>query len=233
MKKVIIAEDIWAILEKEQSFLNRSGIRIFPAASNEKALALHKAEKADLIIAKLNMQEMSGEMLCSLIRNDDELRNVSIIIVCSENDADLERCVRCRANAFISSPINSAVLLQEAHRLLHIAPRMSFRIPINVKLHGTSKEKPFTGYIENISTSGMLFRAAVILSEGDTIRCSFSLPDSTHITTTTEIVRVLLKETEHDTNRYGINFTDLSADTISAIEGLVKKRMSGSHRKEK
>jgi len=142
MKKVIIAKDIWAVLYKEQSFLNRSDIRIFTATTNEKALAIRKNEKADLIIAKLDTPKMSGEILCSLIRENEELRNVSVIIVCSENEADLERCEQCRANVFISSPINNAILLQEAHQLLHIAPRMSLRVPINIKLNGTKKKNP-------------------------------------------------------------------------------------------
>ncbi len=223
MKKVIIAEDIKAILEKEQSFLSRAGIRIFTAATNERALSLHRDEKADLIIAKLDTPGMSGEMLCSLIRDDEELRNVSLIMVCSASEADLERCVQCSANVFISSPINSAVLLQEAHQLLHIAPRTSCRISMSVKLEGRSKGIPFIGSLENISTSGMLFRTAALLSEGDTVQCSFSLPDSTRITANAEIMRVLGKEAGQDTNRYGIRFTDPGVDLISAIEALVEK----------
>ena len=61
MKKVIIAKDIKGVLDEEKSFLSRPDLRIFTAASNEKALALHRSVKADLIVAKLNMPEMSGE----------------------------------------------------------------------------------------------------------------------------------------------------------------------------
>jgi CheY-like chemotaxis protein len=222
MKKVIIAEDVNATLEKEKSFLNRAGFRILPAASNEKALALHRSVKADLIIAKLTMPDMSGERLCSLIRDDEELRNVSLLIVSSGDETDLERCMQCRANAFISSPINTAVLLQEVHKLLHVAPRASRRIPVRVKLYGKSKGIPFTGYTENISTSGMLFRSAAPLFEGDTITCSFSLPDSTERTAKAEIVRVIGKDTEEDTNGYGIRFTLLSPLAVSAIESFCR-----------
>lgn len=225
MKKVIIAKDIKRVLEGEKSFLNRSGIRIFTAASNEKALALHRSVKADLIIAKLNMPEMSGERLCSLIRDDEELRSVSLIIICSDADSDLERCVQCRANAFFSSPINSALLLQELHKLLHVAPRMSCRIPLSVKLRGKSKAMPFTGYTENISTSGMLFRSSALLFEGDVVTCSFSLPRSTQITANAEIVRFVGKEAGHDSNDYGIRFINPGPRAISALSAFLKKIM--------
>ena len=103
MKKIIIAEDIKAILEKEQSFLNRADIRTLTVSANEQALALHRAETADLIIVNLDSPQMSGEMLCSLIRDDKELCKVSIIIICSNTESDAKRCSLCRANAFITA----------------------------------------------------------------------------------------------------------------------------------
>ena len=223
MKKVIIAKDIRAIVEKKKTFLDRSEVRLFAAPSNEKVLALHRAIKADLIVAKLNMPEMSGETLCSLIRDDEELRDVSIIVVCSENESDLARCIQCRANAFISSPVDTELLLQEAHRLLNIAPRTSYRIPIRVKFFGKSKQRVFTGYTENLSSSGMLLCTMSHLFEGDSVMCSFSVPVSTQITVQAEVVRVLGKEPEHNTNCYGIKFTELGANATSAIQAFVEK----------
>jgi len=223
MKKVIIAKDIRAIVEKKKTFLDRSEVRLFAAPSNEKVLALHRAIKADLIVAKLNMPEMSGETLCSLIRDDEELRDVSIIVVCSENESDLARCIQCRANAFISSPVDTELLLQEAHRLLNVAPRTSYRIPIRVKFFGKSKQRVFTGYTENLSSSGMLLCTMSHLFEGDSVMCSFSVPVSTQITVQAEVVRVLGKEPEHNTNCYGIKFTELGANATSAIQAFVEK----------
>lgn len=221
MKKVILAEDIKAILEKEQSFLNRSDITIFTVSTNEQALSVHRAEKADLIIANLDTPGMSGEMLFSLIREDNELCDVSLIIVCTDG-SELKRCLKCRANAFVTAPLNNAVLLQEAHQLLHIAPRKSFRVPLSIKISGTSNDVLFTAFGEDISVSGMLLHSDTLLCEGDTITCSFYLPDSTHITSDAEVVRVLEKGTEHDTNCYGVKFIDLSNDFSSAIEAFVE-----------
>jgi len=216
MKKVIIAKDISALIEKEKSFLGRSDIKILKADTNSKALALHRAEKADLIIAKLDSPDMSGEKLCSLIRNDDELRRVSIMIICSASEADSERCIKCDANAYMSIPINTAVLLQEAHHFLYIAPRESYRIPIKIKLEGKRNGSSFTGYSENISSSGMFFRSSAELFEGDTIICSFSLGPRL-ITATAEIVRVLPKVPGLGAG-YGVSFVDIRPDAVSVIE---------------
>lgn len=223
MKKVIIADEIKSLLEKEKSFLNRSCIRIFTAASNTEILDIHKKEKAELIITRLDVTEMCGEEFCSTIRNDKELCKVSIIIVCSNNKSHTERTSRCRANAFITQPVNPSVLFEKAHQLINIPLRGAYRSPIGIRVDGKYENKPFLCYSENLSTSGMMFETDKILSQGDLILCSFILPDSTHIVANAEIVRIGSKITEFDANQYGIKFSNLNAECISAIEAFIKK----------
>jgi len=224
MKKIIITEDLITIVKKDKSFFNRTDIRTIPAATNEEILALHRAERADLIITNLDMLEMNAEELCALIRNDDELRSVSIIIVCPETAPNLQRCIQCGANAFVTTPVNHAVLLQEAYLLLHVTPRRSCRIDLKLKMESQSKEKPFTGLTENISASGMLFRSAAIFFEGDSIRCSFSLPGPTRISASADIVRVLKDENGPSAKHlYGVIFSDISDNDIFSINAFVEK----------
>jgi CheY-like chemotaxis protein len=222
MKEIIIAEDVYALLRNEQSFLRRSDIRIFPSASNRDILAVHKDRKADLIISNLDEEDMNGEDLCAVIRGDDALRAVSIMLVCSGQEADLTRCVACNANAFISRPISTAVLLQEAHRLLNIAPRKSCRVPLSIKVDGIAHEKAFGGKAENISASGMLLWSAAKLQEGDAMQCSFALSGAKRLTAVAEVVRVLPDKNGKEIG-YGISFVDLSPEAAAAIESFAGK----------
>ena len=222
MKEIIIAEDVYALLRNEQSFLRRSDIRIFPSASNRDILAVHQERKADLIISNLDAADMGGEDLCSLIRGDDALRTVSIMLVCSGREEDLTRCVACNANAFISRPISTAVLLQEAHRLLNIAPRKNCRVPLSIKVDGIANEKAFGGKAENISASGMMFWSAAKLQEGDAMQCSFTLAGAKRLTAAAEVVRVLPDKNGKETG-YGISFVDLSPEAAAAIEAFARK----------
>ena len=225
MKKVILAEDLKTSLEKEQSFFSRTGIRTIGATSNDEILAVHKTEKANLIITNLDMPGMSGENLCSLIRADHALRSVSIIIVCHETAANLQRCSQCGANAFISSPVNTAVLLQEAHQLLHITQRKTCRIPLKVRLEGRAMGKPFTGSIENISTAGLLIHTDAVLFEGDDIQCSFDLQDSGRIYLSAEVVRTVeIQDSSSLKKYYGVRFTDIGDADASDIEAFMKTK---------
>ncbi|HTR45249.1 MAG TPA: PilZ domain-containing protein [Thermodesulfovibrionales bacterium] len=227
MKTVILPQDIRTSLDREKSFLSRSDVRMFATFTNRQALDCHREERADLIIANLDTPDMNGETLCLTIREDDMLRDVSIIIVSPGDEAGLNRCLDCRANAFLTLPVNGPVLLQEAHQLLHIAPRRAFRIPLRVKIGGTTKNTSFTGFVENVSTSGMLVRTAAVLFEGDSVVCTFSLPGLGRITTDTEVVRLLPREGQGAAHRYGVRFTD-PGSVVPIIEGFVTSR-SGEH----
>jgi two-component system chemotaxis response regulator CheY len=222
MKKIIIADEIKSMLERKESFLKRASIKVFNVASNEEALNIHRSEKVDLIITDIDSPGMSGEALCSTIRENGELCKVSIIIVCSENESDFERCSKCRANAIVTKPVNPEVLLEEAHRLLNVAERTDFRVPIAVKIRGKYKGEAFLGYSENLSVSGMMFESEQVLKKGDVVLCAFLLDDSTHVTTDAEIVRVIKGRTEHDINQYGARFIGLADDFKSAIEAYIK-----------
>jgi CheY-like chemotaxis protein len=228
MKRVIIAEDVKPILEREQNFLSRADIKTFTVSSSEQALALHRAEKADLIIVNLDSPAMGGEMLCSLIREDKELCKVSIIIIGSDTKSDAKQFLQCRANVSLTKPVDSSILLEAMHQLLHIAPRKSLRVPLSIQIHIVSKGTPSIAYSENISLSGMLLYSEALLFKGDTITCRFYLPDSTHVTANAEVIRILDKETEHDTNYYGIKFINLNTFCISAIDAFVKKEYGQS-----
>ena len=220
VKKVIADEDILNLLRREHSFLDRSGFRCFSVRSNEEALAVHRREGADLIVAGLDSPEMSGERLCSLIRGDSALRKVSLMIVCS-SPSEFERCMACKANAFLSRPIQAPVFLQEMHRLLNIAARGSCRVPVAVAIEGTEKGTPFSGFLENISTTGMLFRSDAVLHEGDAVACTFSLPGSPRVRAEAEIVRLVEVVSEKARNLYGISFTDPESRLISAVVKFV------------
>jgi DNA-binding response OmpR family regulator len=226
VKKVIIAADIKSLIEKEESFFKRSDMRMFTSTSNEEVLHIHKTEKADLIIAHLDDPEMGGDVLCSLIRDDPELLRVSILMVCSSGKPAAQEKSWCKANILITEPIIMSVLFEKVHCLINIAQREFFRSPIIVKVKGEQKGEAFFCLSENISASGMLFGTDKVLRHGDSILCSFVLPNSTRILTEAEIVRVGKKMCDIDTNQYGMRFLNLDVENKSAIELFVQKTMS-------
>src|SRR5512135_1327712 len=122
-RKIITTQNIETFLDSGETFLNRSDIRIFRVGSNEEALAIHRTEKADLIIANLDANIMRGELLCATIRESQGLHRVSLIIIHSGAASDVLRISHCSANAFIEQSAEPAVLLETVHQLINIPVR--------------------------------------------------------------------------------------------------------------
>ena len=225
MQKIIITQDIKALLDREETFLKRADVRLFSAVSNEEALDIHRTEKADLIIAELDARGMNGELLCATIRESEELCRASLIIMHSGGASDISRISACRANAFAEKDADPATLLAKARQLMSIPVRETYRAPVGIRVECGSRIKPSLGYSENISVTGMLVDTERSLPKGEVIWCWFVLPDSTHIRTNAEIVRAAVRATEHDTNQYGIKFLDLAAEFTAAIDAYVARRL--------
>jgi len=219
-KKVIMPEELLRLIKRERSFLDRTGIKIFAASSNGEALALHRKEKADLIVALLDSPGMSGEELCDRIRDDEEIRKVSIILACPDTEEGYERCLGCRANSFVKTPVNMALLLEEAHRLLNIARRTTCRVPLGIELSIEAGGMKFEGRTENISSSGMLFETDAALNEGDTIACTFSVPGSGRMTVDATVTRA--EEGAKGKNLYGVSFVEAGEDVVTTIALYVR-----------
>jgi DNA-binding response OmpR family regulator len=223
MKKIIITQDIKIKLDQKDNFLNRADIRIFPAVSNEEALKIHMAERANVIIADLDEHVLNGERFCSTIRDSKELCRVSLIILHSAGTEDVHKISACRANAFIEKTADPAIVIEKARELLSIPMRETYRAPIGIMVNCENMQNPFLGYSENISVTGMLLDSEKTFAKGEIISCSFVLSDSTHVRTEAEIVRISSKASEHDTNQYGVRFLNLDQAFKAAIDDYVSK----------
>lgn len=220
----MIAQDINKILQQKNSFLKRADIKVFTAASNDEALKIHREERVHLIITQLDMPGMTSEQFCSLVREDPELRAVSVIMICTNNRAEIEQSSRCRANAVILRPVNPALLLAKAQQLLDISWRETYRVLLSLTVDGNAKDTPFFCRSQNISTSGMLIETDKTLPHGDRVICSFFLPDSMRIQAAGEIVRIPQQATGSTVKQYGVKFSNLTPEARQALEAFVEKK---------
>jgi DNA-binding response OmpR family regulator len=224
MKKILITKNVMTILEKEKSLFNREDINLISGATTDDVLSSHRTEKADIIIAELHAPGMKSEELCSAIRSDKMLSKVSIIIICPDTAADIEKSTRCKANAVLTLPLDLARLVEKVQQLLEVSWRESYRVLVSVSVSGTSKDKSFFCRSGNISITGMLIETEKVFEKGDQLSCSFFLPDSAQIKTSGEIVRVMKQVAGSKICQYGIRFSALSAEARSAIEVFVERK---------
>ncbi len=224
MKKILIAESLRSSLEKEKNFLNRADVKMFFAATNSDMLAVHSAEKVNLIITQSSMDGMPTEQLFSEIRTSDALRKVSVIIVCSDMPGEKERAEQCSPNVILTQPLDTQELLKKAQHLLDVPWRESYRVLLSVNIEGNSRDKAFFCRSENISATGLLLETDKSFKEGDRIICSFFLPESKQITAAGEVVRVMKQAAKTAMKQYGVKFDRLLPDAKAAIENFVTRK---------
>lgn len=219
MKKILLVGSIIIHFDKNRGLLNRTDFLILTAATGREALRIHREERVDLIIADLNMPQIGGDTLCSIIRTEKEFRNVSILIVCRNSPEDLEQVVQSGANSWITKPVDSGQLLEKIGQLLSISIRKDYRVLLKAAVKGEVANIPFFCTSYNISTSGILIETDKVLDKGDRITCTFFLPGSRQLVADGETIRALTLG--EDCFHYGIRFLDLDPDTRMEIEKFV------------
>ena len=224
MKKILIAETLKSYIAKEKSFLKRGDITVYSAATTDDMLKIHRSEKVSLIISQIDMPGMSAEQLCAQIRNDEALRQVSLLMISPDTSSDRERVSRCKPNAIMTLPINTAQLLEKVQLLLDIPWRGSFRVLLSVAVEGDDKGNAFFCGSENISSSGLLIETDRAISKNDRVTCKFFLSGSEQIVVRGEVVRIMKRDAGKNVYQYGIRFLEIDQSAQSLIASFVKKR---------
>ena len=224
MVKILISKNIHTLLQKGSSFLDRTGVMVFPVASNEELLQVHRRERVDLIITELDMPGMSSEDLFSLIRKDKELRFVPVIMVCENSPAQIEKCARCGVSDVLPRPVDQALLLERTQQFLALFAREAARVPLNVEVYAAHGNQLVKCRSRDIGVSGMLIETEGVLKRGDRLVLSFALSDSERVRVEAEIVSTPAKPGGAQSNRYGLRFTSLTTDARQSIQTFVDRR---------
>jgi DNA-binding response OmpR family regulator len=222
MKTILIANDLKKLLTRRGSYLNNAGVRVYTADTNDELLSLHREVKANLLITHLDMSGIKNVDLFRIIRNNKDLRDVSVIMICKGNLVNRELCRQCGANAIITIPVDTDLLNSKVRQFLNVAPRKKYRAALAVAIEGKFKDRPLPFWTENISVSGMLIKTEEPLSRDAGIFLSFFLPDGTHVSGYGEITRVISLEEEPGVFLYGVKFTSIEPDVKSAINEAMK-----------
>jgi DNA-binding response OmpR family regulator len=220
VKKVLITESLKPAVKVSCDVMSGENTSVFCATSGEEIVKIHRTENVDLIMSDLDLPGMDGDEACSVIRSDDALKKVSIIMLCEKDNSSIMRCHESRANAFLTKPVKAEELSRNVRRLLHVDRRRNIRIILHSFVMGRSGDNTFFANSMNISRSGILLETDEALPKGEKIKCSFYIKNNL-INIDGEIVRVV-KEAP-DQYYYGVRFTELDSLTKTRIEQFVKK----------
>jgi CheY-like chemotaxis protein len=222
MKKIILARSIVHSMGNQESIFGRGNIVSYVAQTSEEIMNIHGVRKADMIITEDSLPLMGAARLCSLLRNDVLLKNVSIVVACDKADESEAQWREAGANAVISKPVDSLTLFSKISELLVIPQRKDLRVSLSASVKSREHNGSFSGDSHNISMSGMLLETDHVLELGDRLTCSFSIA---HSDVSAECVVMRVDAAKAGKRRYGVKFLNCDTKALIIIDHYVKSQM--------
>ena len=118
ISKVLIVDDAAADRSNLQGIVTGAGYVASTAASGREGMARALADKPDLILLDILMQDMDGFELCRGLRANEITKKTPIVIVSSKNNkADRIWAMEQGANAYVAKPYKPEDILDSIRRL--------------------------------------------------------------------------------------------------------------------
>lgn len=112
LPRVLVVDDEPLVREPLSRMLHRLGHEVLGATNGRTAFDAALREKLDLILTDINMPEMDGIELLTLLKNDARTRDIPVIVISSQDDREsVATCIERGAEDHITKPYD-AVLLQ-------------------------------------------------------------------------------------------------------------------------
>lgn len=111
--QVLIVDDEPVEVALLARILEREGYAVTCSERADRGLQLAMDGKPDLIILDVMMPLINGYNFCQLIKNEDECRDIKIVMVTARDELeDIQIGMEMGADAYLTKPINSQELLR-------------------------------------------------------------------------------------------------------------------------
>jgi len=118
-KRILIVEDDQDIVSLLEYRLAAQGFEIMTALDGDKGLELARSWRPDLITLDINLPEVNGFTICSMLKADEEYHAIPIIMLTardSSSDSVFDESVK--PEAYITKPFDINELIEKIHELI-------------------------------------------------------------------------------------------------------------------
>ncbi len=116
-KKILVADDEPFILSALQDTLAEA-FEVYTATNGKEAIKIVEKIIPDLVILDVMMAEMDGFEACTNIKNNPVTTNIPVILLTAKGQlADVEKGVKCGADAYVVKPFSPAKLIEKVEEI--------------------------------------------------------------------------------------------------------------------
>jgi len=118
-RRILIVDDEHELVSMVKMRLEAAGYDTLEAYDGQDALAKARKENPDLIVLDLMLPKMDGYKVCRMLKFDEKYKKIPIIMFTARiQDSDKEMGVEVGADAYITKPFDSQLLLAKIEELL-------------------------------------------------------------------------------------------------------------------
>lgn len=118
-KKILIIEDDPDIVSLLEYRLLAKDFEVITALDGGKGLELAKSENPDLITLDINLPEVNGFTICSILKSDEAFRKIPIIVLTARDSfADSVFDESVKPEAYVTKPFDINELIEKIRSLI-------------------------------------------------------------------------------------------------------------------
>ncbi|HLG94387.1 MAG TPA: response regulator, partial [candidate division Zixibacteria bacterium] len=119
MSKVLVADDSATIRGVAESLLRHNGYEVISTSDGNRALAMAKSQKPDLIFLDHVMPGKDGLTVCRELKADPQLRDIPVIMLLGAGEArEAEKFLTAGASDYLFKPFVPKDFIEKAQKFL-------------------------------------------------------------------------------------------------------------------
>jgi twitching motility two-component system response regulator PilG len=120
-KKILIVEDEFNLLKFQSILLASRGYEVKAVMDGQAALNAVATMKPDLLLLDIMLPEINGLEVCRQVKANEVTRHIPVVMLTAKKSTeDLIRGEQVGADAYITKPFKSAMVLETIQRFLII-----------------------------------------------------------------------------------------------------------------
>ena len=231
-QKVLLVDDVSMFIELQKDYLQLSAVNILTARNGKEALKICQTERPVLVFMDLNMPIMNGADCCKALKEDPQLKSTKVVLITSEGkDADRSMCLAAGCDDFLTKPLDRAIFLETARRLLPAIDRRDKRVACHLKTKFRAFGVTLSGNIVNLSRHGAYLATDYDLEKGAPLDLIFALPEphGSIIQVRGRVAWLNTRKSRHKRSLaegFGVEFLSPSEETTSGLARFIENELN-------
>ncbi len=121
--KVLVVDDLVMNRDLIRAFFFESGHELIEAANGKEAVEMARSEKPDIILMDVRMPVMDGVQATRILKADEELRKIPIIVVTASAMQTEEQLLKPICDGFLRKPISRSDLAAQMRGFCKVRPK--------------------------------------------------------------------------------------------------------------